>query len=296
MGFVRKNQSWSGPLFALLAYGVWGLFPYYWSQLDGVTPFEILLHRTLWSLPVMALILFLTQDIKLLRQYFVNKKIVLALCVSALLISANWLTFLYAVTSERILESSLGYYLGPLVNILLGVILLGERLRSSQWLAVGLAAIGILIKTLGASQIPWIALMLAVSFSLYGLVRKQLEVNSILGLTMELILLAPFALTAMLFLFLNGSLAFGLPLERIDLLLVVGGPVTALPLVWLVSAAKRMHYSTLGFFQFITPTGHFILAVVVFNEALEGSDLISFGFIWGALLLYSGDHFRQSRV
>jgi chloramphenicol-sensitive protein RarD len=293
MGVARNNHSSSGPLFALLAYGVWGLFPYYWSQLDGVAAVEILLHRILWSLPVVVLFLLLTDNINKIKQLFNNKKVILTLCISATLISVNWLTFLFAISSNRILDSSLGYYLGPLVNILLGVVLLKERLRTVQWVAVGLATIGVLIRALSASEIPWIALVLAFSFSLYGLVRKQLQVNSILGLTMEMVLLAPIVITAIIILSVNGLLTFGFPLDSIDLLLILGGPVTVLPLVWLVSAAKRMNYSTLGFFQFITPTGHFILAVVVFNEALDGSHLFAFGFIWSALLLYSSDHLRR---
>jgi chloramphenicol-sensitive protein RarD len=226
---------------------------------------------------------------------FLDARLVAALTLSATLIAVNWGVFIWAVADGRVLESSLGYFINPLVNVLLGVVVLGERLRRVQWLAVLLAALGVLHQLIALGTMPWVALTLALSFGGYGLVRKTASVDAITGLFVEALLLAPVALLYLVHAGLAGEGAFGRHGPAFDLLLVFAGPLTALPLILFVAGARRIRLTTVGLLQYIAPTGHFLLAVLVYGEAFSRQSFITFALIWTALVVYTLDAVQATR-
>ncbi|MCC4263369.1 EamA family transporter RarD [Oceanimonas baumannii] len=291
---MEQDQSARGALLALCAYLLWGLAPVYFKQLLDVPAPEILAHRVVWSiLLLLGLITALgywTRVRALLRQ----PRLLLLLLVSSVVIGTNWLVFIWAVNNNHILDASLGYYINPLLNIVLGMVFLQERYRPLQWLAVGLAALGVLIQLLVFGSLPWVALVLALSFGTYGLIRKQVPVDPFTGLLLETsVLLIP----AVLWLWGLDSATGNLSANStsLNLLLLAAGLITTIPLLLFSGAARRLQLSTLGFFQYLAPSLALLLGVLVYEEAFTTDKAITFALIWIALVVYSLDGIRQRR-
>ncbi|MFK7915644.1 MAG: EamA family transporter RarD [Pseudomonadales bacterium] len=282
-----------GPMYALLAYTIWGVSPAYFVWVSQALPLEVLAYRVLWSIPLLALLLTLTRKWRIL--FGLPLRTLGALLLSGLLIGANWGTFIWAVDNQRILETSLGYYLNPLINVLFGVVLLAERLRPWQWLALTLAALGVANEVWALGHVPWIALVLAITFALYGLVRKTVAVGPVVGLALETSLMAPLAIGYLLVIHNagQGALAHG----NVDLvaMLALGGAVTVAPLLCFNAAALRMPLSILGMFQYLAPTLSLLLAVFAFGEPFRSHQYLTFGLIWLALLIFSVEGWRYGR-
>ena len=271
---------------ALGCFLLWGAFPIYFKTLGHVPPLEVLAHRVLWSAVLLLGLILAQGQWSALRAEFRDRRRLRLYLVTTLLISGNWLLYIWAVQQGRILEASLGYYINPLVNVLLGVLFLRERLNVRQWSAVGIATVGVLVLVIGRGMLPWIALTLAFSFGSYGMLRKKAGLNPALGLAVETLLLAPVAL---LVLAAAGGGALGKVDGWTDALLLAAGPVTVAPLLMFLEAGQRLRLSTVGLIQYLTPTLQFLLAMVVYHEPFSRVHLITFGCIWLALALYSGD-------
>ena len=285
----------SGLLFAFAAFGAWGFFPIYFKALRDVDPFEILAHRVLWSVPLLALLVAARRDGRALVAALVSRRTLLTLAASSVLIAVNWLTFIYAVTTDRLVSASLGYYINPLVNVLLGLLFLGERLRRPQVFAVVLAAAGTANLALGLGRLPWIALVLAFTFGLYGLLRKTVGIESVNGLLVEVTLLSPLAAIWLVVLLGRSAGAFVRDGVPVTLLLLAGGIVTALPLIWFTSAARRLRYATLGLVQYLAPTLQLLLAVVVYGEPFTRTHAVTFVAIWAGLAIFAADAWIAQR-
>jgi chloramphenicol-sensitive protein RarD len=280
----------SGTLAAVAAFGIWAFFPVYFNQFGPeVSPWEILLHRVIWAELFLLGIILLARRLDRVREVIRHPRTLMALAGSALAIGANWATFIWAVTHEEILQCSLGYYINPLFNVFLGYCFLGERLRMLQWLAVAIAASGVGISVAGYGEAPWLALLMAGCFGLYGLIRKQVAIDGITGLMMEALLMTPVAGVWLVLMHMQGRTAFLHTGLRLDLLLIGSGAVTILPLLLFVAAARRLRLATLGLLQYIAPTGHFLVGVFLYGEVFSASDAITFGCIWTGLFLYTAD-------
>jgi chloramphenicol-sensitive protein RarD len=282
-----------GVLLALIAYGTWGLAPVYFKLLEQATPLEVVAHRVIWSAVVLVVLIYLRgQWGSLLR---LDCRQVGWLAVSGGLIAVNWLLFVWAIFDARMLEASLGYYINPLVNVLLGVLYFKEWLRPAQKMALGLAALGVANEMVAVGVVPWMGLALAFSFGFYGLVRKRLALDSAVGLGVETALLLPLALgyLAVTALAGDGAFARGAPDELA--LLALAGPVTVVPLVCFAAAALRLPLSVLGFFQYLAPSATLLLAVFVYGEPFRLSQLVTFGCIWLGLLIFSSEALYHQR-
>lgn len=290
---MPNTRGREGFWFALTAYLTWGIAPIYFKWLETVAATEIIAHRITWSVILLLLVLFLTGKLFQLRQLLSKWP---WLVITALLISANWLIFVWAITHERISETSLGYYINPLVSVVLAGIFLGERLRPLQWLAFIVAGIGVGVRLLHYGQLPWVALCLAVSFGFYGLLRKKIDAPAVAGLAFETILLLPFAVAYLVWLSVNDQLAFAEQSLTIDALLLAAGVVTTIPLLCFAAAVVRLNLSTIGIMQYIAPTLSLILAVVIYGEPFNPSDVLSFACIWVALGVFTFDNYRFARV
>jgi chloramphenicol-sensitive protein RarD len=290
---TRENLRGVG--FGFGAYFIWGLFPLYWKPLFAVSPLEILCHRVLWSaLLLVGLVSYLGQG-HAVRQALRQPRVLGLFAASALCLSLNWLLYIWAVGHGQVLESSLGYFITPLMNVLLGALVLGERLGRLQTAAVALAAAGVAWLTLLVGAFPWVALGLAVSFSLYGLLRKTAALASLEGLTLETLMLCPLALAGLAWFGIRGSSGFisGAPLQQ--LLLAGSGVVTTIPLLMFAGAARRLKLATIGLIQYISPTLQFMLGLWVFHEPFDSKRLGGFVLIWIALALYSAAGLYQYR-
>ncbi|PQA88576.1 EamA family transporter RarD [Hyphococcus luteus] len=283
-----------GLICGVFAYGLWGMLPIYLKALGGVDPIEIVGHRILWSVPFGALILTLRKQWRETFRAFASSRVVLLLGFSAAVIAANWLLYVWAVAHERVLQASLGYYINPLMFVAAGVIVLKEKLNRAQRIAVALAAVGVSVLTFGAGVFPWVSLLLAISFTTYGYVRKMLDVGGMPGLFIETALLSPFALLFLVWFSKTSGLAFGQGDIGMDVLLILAGPVTVVPLVLFALAARRLRFSTLGFLQYIGPTGQFILGLY-YGEEFTAYHAVCFGLIWTALAVFSLDAVRENR-
>lgn len=281
------HQQNNGIGYAMAAFLLWGISPIYWKALKNVPPAEILAHRIIWSFIFVGILTIGKRRFNDLKAVIVKRNKLAAVFACAVLISINWGVFIWAVNTDHIVESSLGYYINPLLSIGIGMLVLRERLNFWQWMALVTAAAGVLILTFQYGKIPWIALTLAVSFGLYGLVKKVANIESVIGLTLETLVLAPFALGYLLWLQQNGSGAFGSSPLWVDLLLTGAGIITALPLLWFARAAQAAPLSVVGFIQYLTPTMMLLLGLFVYHEIFTPVHLISFGFIWCALVLFS---------
>jgi chloramphenicol-sensitive protein RarD len=283
----------------IAAYGLWGLIPFYFRSLGDLPPLEVLAHRVIWSLVFLAALLTLGRRWPQVAQAVRSRRVLGALAASALLIGMNWFTYIGAVMNGQVLQASLGYFITPLVNVLLGVIFLGERLRPLQLAGVLLALAGVLNLALAGAGLPWISLTLAISFAFYGLLRKTTAINSTQGLFVETALLSPLAAGWLGWMLATGSAAVPRDPAGSFPLLVASGIVTTVPLLCFVAAAQRLRFVTLGFLQYLSPTLQFLVAVLAFKEPFSGVQLTTFACIWLAVALYSVDSLwllRQHRL
>lgn len=287
-----KNK---GILYGIAAYTLWGLLPIYWKSLKGVPPIEILSHRMVWSFFFMLVILAVTRRWTWIRPVLKQPKVLLTYLLTAVLLSINWFVYIWGVNSGFIVETALGYFINPLVNVLLGYIFLKERLRKAQLAAVLLALCGVVYLTITYGSLPWIALTLAFSFGFYGLLRKTAVLNSLEGLSLETGWLFLFAAGALIFFELRGDAAFGHSPMTTNILLIGAGAVTAVPLLLFAASARRVTMATLGILQYLAPTLQFLIGVFVYGEAFSRTQLVGFSFIWAALAIYSVESIRHSR-
>jgi chloramphenicol-sensitive protein RarD len=284
----------SGVIFALAAYGMWGFAPLYFKLLQAMPAQEILVHRIIWSVLVLCILVLVSGKLRQVRAAATNLKVMAILLVSGLLLAANWLIFIWAINNEHLLEGSLGYYINPLFNVFLGRLFLQERLRPLQKSAVALAFTGVAMLIISFGQVPWIALSLAVSFGIYGLLRKKVAVDSLPGLLLETMMMLPFALVYWVG-FSSEMSNLSTNSLSLNITLICAGIVTTAPLLCFTAAARRLRYSTLGFFQYLGPSIMFIMAVWWFNEPLDQAKIITFIFVWLALALFSFDSYRAYR-
>ena len=292
---AAHSRARAGLLFGLAAYGLWGVMPIYFKLLKAVSSVDIVAHRIVWSLIVLALLATIVRAWDQIGAAIRSRKTLAMLFLTALLIGINWLLYVYAINSGHILAGSLGYYLNPLANILLGRFILKERLSRPQWAAVAIAAAGIAVLAAGALGTLWISLTLCFSFATYGLLRKIIHVESLAGLTIETALLFPIALGWLLLGGAEGRPMLGAGGQE-TMLLVAAGVVSTVPLLCFTAAARRLPYSTVGMLQFIAPTLQFLLAVAIYNEPFTWAHGVAFSCIWTALLLYLGAMIRDRRA
>jgi chloramphenicol-sensitive protein RarD len=280
---------------AAAAFAIWGVFPLYFHPLYQISVFQVIAHRVVWSCVFVLVWMAMRGELSTLRATLANRSVVWRLAVSATLITINWSVYLWAVLNGHVVEASLGYFINPLVNVLLGVALLSERLTRAQWTAVALAATGVAYLTIVAGSLPWIALTLAFSFGTYGLIRKVVRVESLPGLATETLVLLPFAAVYLLWCESAGTGALGHAGPAIALLLIGSGPLTAIALFLFAYGARLLPYSTVGVLQYIAPTLQFACGVFAFHERFERTRAIGFALIWAALLIYAGEGLWLSR-
>ena len=292
---IDPKQKSYGFIAALTAFLLWGLLPVYWKSLITVNPFEILCHRVVWSLVFISLVLTVRHGWGDLFAPLKSPRDLIILSLSSLMIGGNWLLYIWAVNTNHVLETSLGYYINPLVNVLLGFIFFRERLNPLQLVAIGLAALGVAYSVLSHGELPWISLALAVTFAFYGLLRKIASVESLPGLFLETMVLGPFALAYIVKLQMDGTAALFAQGGSIDLLLIGAGAVTACPLIGFAYGARRLQLTTVGFLQYLAPSIAFLLGVFVYREPFTTSHLITFALIWSGLTVYTFESVRTIR-
>ena len=285
-----------GLLLGVGAYATWGVVPLFWHQLRGIAPVEILAHRAAWGLLAFALFVAVTRQAPALRVAARQPRAVAILAGSGLLLAANWGLFIWATLSGHLLQASLGYFINPLVSVALGVGFLGERLSRRTLAAIALAGVGVAWLAISAGTVPWVALALAGSFGAYGLIRKVIAVPALVGSTLETAVMAPIAVGYLAWLAARGEGALGHASAGTHALLVATGFVTAVPLAWFTAAARRLPLSTIGFLQYLAPTGQFITALAALGEHLSRRKLVAFGFIWVALAVFTVELVRQARA
>ncbi len=291
---TTASSARTGLLLGIGAYVSWGILPLYLKLLKGVPALQVLAHRILWSLLLLAVVVLIARRSKAIVAAARGRTLLL-LCASAALIAVNWLVYIWSVQNNHVLEASLGYFINPLVNVGLGVALLGERIRRMQAVAVGIAAIGVVVLAVSGGGAIGISLALALSFGFYGFVRKIAAIDALGGLTVETLLLAAPALFVLLQASGDGTAAFGVD-RHLDMLLILAGAVTAAPLLMFAAAARRMRYATLGLLQYIAPTLQFAQAVLLFGEPLKPVHVVTFVLIWAGCALYAFDSVRGSRT
>jgi chloramphenicol-sensitive protein RarD len=281
---------------AIAAFGIWGLFPLYLIGLRHVPAMEITAHRVVWSCVFVLLWLALVGDLGKLADAAKRRGVLVRLVGSAFFIAVNWVGFAWAVNNGHVLEVSLAYFIGPLINILLGIVVLRERLNQTQWIAVAFAAAGVLYLTFIAGRTPWIALMVGSSFAFYGLIRKTVDIDALPGLAVETLLLAPFAAGFLVWCEIHGSAALGHDTALVNTLLLVGGVVTSVPLVLFAIGARQVPYSTMGVLQFLAPSLQLLCGLAVFGESLDPHRAMGFVLIWIGLLIYMANALWQARI
>ena len=280
-------ESRRGLTLGVAAYAIWGAFPLYFPLLEPAGAIEVLAHRIVWSALTTVLLVVLLRRTARLRAVVRDRRTLLVLTAAAVVISVNWTVYIWGVTHDRVVEASLGYFINPLVTVLMGVVLLGERLRVLQWLAVAIATAAVLVITLGYGRLPWVALVLAVSFACYGLAKKTADVGSLESLAVETTLLAPLAAAYLVVLGVGGAGQLGRHGAGHSLLLLSAGLVTVVPLLCFGAAATELSLVTLGLLQYLTPILQFALGVLWFGEAMPTSRWIGFGLVWVALVLFT---------
>lgn len=291
---TASRQQQFGVFFGIAAYGLWGLMPLYFKEVKHVAPLEVLAHRALWSFVVLAVVVAWLRRWPELMRELGDRRLRWMLAATSILIAANWLTFIYAVVSGQVVQSSLGYFVTPLINVLLGVVFLRERLRPMQLASIALAAVGLAVLTVSVEEWPWIAAVLALTFSSYGLLRKLVRVDGLVSLTVETAVLAPVAIAYLAWLGIDNAMSaqdgetFGK--------LALAGVVTTVPLLFFGATTRRLRLATIGILQYLTPTISFLLAVFHFHEPFSLVQLVSFGFIWAAVALYTADSLRAHRA
>lgn len=292
---MQQHVQRQGVIYALCAYTLWGLAPIYFKTIAAVPAAEILTHRMIWSCALLLVLTLLGRQWHKVQAVLRQPKVLLTLAFTSVTVGGNWLLFIWAINNGHMLDASLGYYINPLFNVLLGMLFLSEKLRRLQWWAVGLAAIGVAIQIIAFGSLPWIALVLASSFAIYGLIRKKLALDALTGLLIETLIMLP---PAAIYLWgIADSPTSHLTQNdwHLNLLLIAAGAVTTAPLLCFTAAATRLKLSTLGFFQYIGPSLMFILAVTLYGEALALDKMITFAFFWSALVLFSLDGLRSGK-
>lgn len=288
---MKDREQKQGIIYAGFSYFLWGLLPIYWKFLHHVKANEILAARVFWAFIFMMIVLLFTKKWQTFSQVFrgmmKNKRQSLALTIASLLISVNWFIYIWAVNSDRMIETSLGYYINPLVSVLLGMIVLKEKLTMAQFISFILAGIGVLILTISYGQFPWISLSLALSFGLYGLAKKLIQVDSAIGLTLETLVITPIAFAYLVILFIQDKQSFLNGSLSTDLLMISAGAATAIPLLYFAKGAQKIPLSMLGFLQYIAPTITLILGIFIYHEQFSKIHLLSFSFIWLALTIFT---------
>jgi chloramphenicol-sensitive protein RarD len=290
LALVTENEAAnnsSGIWYGVLAYTAWGILPLYWKLLDVIPAIEILAHRILWSFVFVFLIVLFSGKWPTLVATLSDRRNLLYTFLCGLLISLNWFTYIWAVNSNHVIEASMGYYINPLVMVLLSMTVLRERLNQWQLTAIALAATGVLILTANYGRVPWIALFLTFSFAFYGLAKKLLKVDAVTGLSLETFIVMPVALAYIFFRQVNGTGALGAVPAKTALILMGTGIVTALPLLWFAAGTRRIKFYMMGFLQYIAPSISLFLGVFIFKEYFSLSHMISFGFIWAGLLVFT---------
>ena len=290
-----QKSTFTGLGAAATAYLIWGLSPIYWKSLAAVPAFEILMHRMIWSFVFLCPLIFLTGRRTAFKAAIASPQVMLILLSTTLLVGFNWFLFIWAINSNHILQTSLGYYITPLVNVLLGMIFLKERLRRMQMAALVLAAFAVGQMTVRYGHFPWVSLALAFSFAFYGLIRKIAPVGALVGLTVETMLLSVPAVGYLVYIDTLGKGSFLRATTGTDLLLMGAALMTALPLLLFTVGARRLHLSTIGFLQYIAPSCTFLLAMLVYSEPLLPGQMLTFLLIWTALIIYSADSVRHYR-
>ncbi|WP_308814865.1 EamA family transporter RarD [Sphingomonas sp. GV3] len=291
---THRPSTRAGLLLGIGAYAAWGLLPLYFHLLDNVPPIQMLSHRVVWSLILLVAIVGLLGRARQILGV-ARGRTLLALAASAALIAVNWFVYIWAVDNAHLVEASLGYFVNPLVNVALGMLVLGERLGRLQAMAIALASAGVLILAFSGGGAIWISLVLALSFGFYGLIRKVVAIDALGGLTVETALLAPLALAVLLTAGHHGSGAFGHG-GATDWLLILAGPITAAPLLMFAAGARRLRYTTMGLLQYIAPTLQFLEAVLLFDEPVRPAQLATFALIWSACALYAWSSVAAART
>ena len=282
-----------GVFYAIAAYFMWGLLPLYWKVFQAMGAWEILAHRIVWSVVFVAIIIVVTKRTRKLRESVSGAKMVGALIVCSLLISANWLLYIWAVNNDQVMQTSLGYYMNPLITVLMGVIFLKEKMHVGQWISLALASCGVLYITIQYGEFPWVALSLALTFASYGLAKKLVKLEAIIGLAWETLFVAPIALAYLLMIQINGTETVSALAWWQVLLLTLAGVGTALPLYWFAQAAARLPLSMIGFIQYLSPTISLLSAIFLFHEPFTTTHMISFSLIWGALIIFTVSSIRK---
>jgi chloramphenicol-sensitive protein RarD len=285
----------SGALYALLAFGIWGLYPLYLRELATVTSLEIMLHRSAWSLVFLLGVLALLRRWAWLGALLRSPRQMLMPLASGLLLALNWLLYVYAVQSAQVVEASLGYFINPLISVCLGVVVLRERLKRIQWVAVVIAAAGVIWLTWHTGRLPWLGLALAATFAVYGLLRKTSVLGPLEGLTLETLLIAPLVLPWLGLITWSGQGALATGSSSLVFWLVMAGPLTAVPLMLFAAAARRLKLATLGLFQYLSPSLQLAIGVAIFGEPFDAQRLAGFVLIWTGLLVYTAHSLALSR-
>jgi chloramphenicol-sensitive protein RarD len=289
------SRSRQGFLFGIAAYLLWGGFPLYWPLLEPAGSVELLAHRILWSVVTLGVLVLVLRRSRQFRGLFGDRRVFLLLALAAAVITVNWGTYIYGVTNDRVVETSLGYFINPLVTVLMGVVLLGERLSRPQWVAIGVGGLACLVLTVDYGHPPWIALVLAFSFGTYGLAKKQAGAEAVESLTLETLLVAPLALAYIAWLVAHDQSTFGTEGAGHALLLMSAGLVTAVPLLCFGAAAIRVPMVTLGLLQYLAPILQFLLGVLWFHEAMSTGRWIGFALVWVALAIFTFESIRHRR-
>lgn len=283
---------WNG----LAAYVMWGFFPIYWKLLHNVPALQVIGHRIAWSFILLILVILFTKQWRKFRSAALKPKTIAIYFIAAVLLSINWLVYVWGVNAGFIVETSLGYFINPLISVLLGVVFLRERLRAVQWIPIGLAAAGVIYLTVTYGRLPWIALSLAFSFGIYGLVKKLAPLGSLYGLTLETVLVFPIALIYLAFVGFAGTGAFLQEGALTDILLIGTGAVTSIPLLMFASAARQIPLTMIGVLQYVAPTLQFLIGVFLYHESFDHSRLIGFSLVWLALIVFWVENYLANRV
>lgn len=289
-----EQKTRDGLISALIAYLLWGFLPLYFILVKEIASFEVLVHRVIWAVPFGAAIIHLRRQWPEVKRALTHPKMLMYLSITAILIAGNWLVYIWAVQDEQIFQASLGYYINPLLFAVVGVFLMGEKLRRLQVAAVILAAVGVIVLTVSGGKFPAIALFLGTSFTIYGVIRKKVVIGGMPGLFVETIVLLPLAVLYLGWLMANGEAAFGAGEFSLSAILLLAGPITVVPLLFFALAARRLNLSTVGMMQFMAPTIQFCIGVY-FGEQLTPAHLVCFGCIWIAVILFSWDAWSANR-
>jgi len=291
-----ESDTLVGAAYALGAFAWWGLNPIYFKAVGAAPVFEVLAHRVLWSVLFLAPLIQLGRRWPHIASVLRDRRTLLLLAVTGVILVGNWSLYIWSVASAQLLQASLGYYVNPLISMLLGFAVLGERLRLGQCVAVALAGAGVLNLAISYGAFPWLALALALSFAVYGLLRKIVAADSLEGLFVETLLVSPFALGLAIWFSASGAGLFGNRSFGMDLLLALAGPVTAIPLLWFASGARRLRLAAVGFCQYINPTIQLLLGALLYHEPFTRAHLVTFALIWTAIALYSLEAVRAQRA